>query len=230
MNLLLNSRLGRNVDELVTDWVVRSWHHLHSASFWPCSGFITDSSTSCSKPWNAFCTQSTNGPASAAANIASWRAKALLGLFWAVVAYVVRFFVNLLIEPQVNPIKHFPVVTVSHKIISPGCSRCCAVAMGPPMQLGQSGPIGLPGDGLLLPGVVGFLVWELKENWRLYAANRLANCNSHRRPPGETIDRLLRPGFHSGTVPKLFARLRRAERKRLVTGKWRRLPVSLATC
>jgi hypothetical protein len=25
---------------------------------------------------------------------------------------------------------------------------------------------------LLLPGLAGFLVWELKENWRLYAANR----------------------------------------------------------
>ena len=24
----------------------------------------------------------------------------------------------------------------------------------------------------LLPGIPGFLVWELKENWRLYAANR----------------------------------------------------------
>ena len=24
----------------------------------------------------------------------------------------------------------------------------------------------------MLPGVFGFLVWELKENWRLYAANR----------------------------------------------------------
>src|SRR5262249_23092196 len=30
---------------------------------------------------------------------------------------------------------------------------------------------------------------------------------------GETMLRLLRPGFHSGTIPKLFAKLRRAERK-----------------
>ena len=33
-----------------------------------------------------------------------------------VITYVVRFVVNLLIEPQINPIKHFPVVTVSHKL------------------------------------------------------------------------------------------------------------------
>jgi len=57
------------------------------------------------------------------------------------------------------------------------------------------------------------MVWELKENWKLYASNRAANLEpvpigSH----GETVLRLLRPGFHSGTIPKLYLRLRRAER------------------
>src|SRR5205823_4381333 len=45
--------------------------------------------------------------------------KVLLGTVWAVVTFVIRFAVTLLIEPQVNPIKHFPVVTVSHKLIFP---------------------------------------------------------------------------------------------------------------
>jgi hypothetical protein len=67
---------------------------------------------------------------------------------------------------------------------------------------------------LLLPGLAGFLVWELKENWRLYAANRPKGLRpvmvgSH----GETLVRLLRPGLHSGTLPKLHAKLRRAERR-----------------
>ena len=35
------------------------------------------------------------------------------------VDYVIRFFVTVLIEPQFNPIKHFPVVTVAHKIFFP---------------------------------------------------------------------------------------------------------------
>jgi hypothetical protein len=61
-----------------------------------------------------------------------------------------------------------------------------------------------------LPGVFGFLVWELRSNWRLYEANRPESLGpvavgSH----GETVIRFLRPGFHSGTLPKLFARLRR---------------------
>ena len=64
-----------------------------------------------------------------------------------------------------------------------------------------------------VPGAVGFLVWELKSNWDLYASNRPATL----RPVlvghhGETMGALLRPGFHSGTVPKLYARMRRALR------------------
>jgi hypothetical protein len=69
------------------------------------------------------------------------------------------------------------------------------------------------------PGIFGFLIWEFKENWRLFAANRPKNLQpaligGH----GETMLRLLRPGIHSGTVPKRFARLRRAERKALGGG------------
>src|SRR5438876_11244753 len=60
----------------------------------------------------------------------------------------------------------------------------------------------------------GFLVWELKENWRLYEANRSEGL----RPVivgdhGETMGGLLRPGIHSGTLPKLFAKLRKSERR-----------------
>ena len=142
--------------------------------------------------------------------------KAVFGLAWAVIAYVARIYVNLLIEPQVNPIKHFPVVTVSHKIIVP--------FWVPMIRIGRTLVTPILGLGLattfatvtvfLLPGVFGFLVWELKENWRLYAANRPPTL----RPVafghhGETMSRLLRRGFHSGTIPKLFARLRKAERR-----------------
>jgi hypothetical protein len=67
-------------------------------------------------------------------------------------------------------------------------------------------------NAFLLPGIFGFLVWELKENWRLYAANRPADLQpvliGHH---GETMARFLRRGLHSGTLPKLFAKLRRSE-------------------
>ena len=67
---------------------------------------------------------------------------------------------------------------------------------------------------MCIPGVFGFLAWELKENWRLYKANRSTKLKpvligDH----GETLLRLLCPGFHSGTIPRLFNKQRRAARR-----------------
>ncbi|MFO0908078.1 MAG: hypothetical protein U0794_06925 [Isosphaeraceae bacterium] len=45
--------------------------------------------------------------------------KAMAAPVWAAAAYGARVVANVLVEPQVNPIKHFPVVTVSHKIFLP---------------------------------------------------------------------------------------------------------------
>jgi hypothetical protein len=150
-------------------------------------------------------------------------AKAVLGIFWFFIAYVTRFVVNLLIEPQINPIKHFPVVTVSHKIILP-----TAYPMARAFEkLGMEGVRAGTLAGTIvtcIPGIFGFLAWELKENWKLYRANRArvlepVRVGSH----GETFAQLLRPGFHSGTVPKLFARVRKSARRgRLRTGDGRR--------
>ena len=75
-----------------------------------------------------------------------------------------------------------------------------------------------------IPGIFGFLAWELKENWRLYRANEAANLQP--RPigsHGESVLRLLHPGFHSGTLPKLFAALRHAEAASNRKGIGRRL-------
>ncbi|GIW88886.1 MAG: hypothetical protein KatS3mg108_3210 [Isosphaeraceae bacterium] len=141
--------------------------------------------------------------------------KAVGGTLWGGVRYVVRLGVATLVEPQVNPIKHFPVVTVAHKVTLPlilGLTPFFARTLG----MGWDAAYGLAFFlQLLLPGVFGFLVWELKENWKLYEANRpralgAAIVGSH----GETVVRLLRPGFHSGTVAKAYQRLRGEERGR----------------
>ena len=146
-------------------------------------------------------------------------AKAGLGIGWFFVAYVIRFCVNLLIEPQLNPLKHIPWVSVSHKIlfgiwIEIDLWGHLARWMSPLMA-----DVLTPVIVTCTPGIFGFLIWELNENWRLFAANRPKNLQpvlvgSH----GETLVRLLRPGFHSGTIPKRFARLRRAERKAALAG------------
>ncbi len=142
-------------------------------------------------------------------------AKAVLGLVWFFVAYALRIYVNLLIEPQVNPIKHFPVVTVSHKIVLP-MAQSIFLAMTSVLTpvVGVTGARAIAGPTVfLLPGVFGFLVWELKENWRLYGENRAKSLTpaviGHH---GETMSALMKPGFHSGTLPKLYQKLRRAAR------------------
>ncbi len=143
--------------------------------------------------------------------------KAVLGLAWGVVAYLVRIYVNVLIEPQVNPIKHFPVVTVSHKAMLPflkDLTHWVERWLIPIFGDVTSATLAWV-NVFLLPGFFGFLVWELRSNWRLYEANRPTLLEpvvvgSH----GEPVVRLLRPGFHSGTLPKLFAKLRRAEASR----------------
>ncbi|MFO0802925.1 MAG: hypothetical protein U0791_07355 [Gemmataceae bacterium] len=134
----------------------------------------------------------------------SLAAKAILGLFWFPFAYLARFSFYLLMEPQVNPVKHFPVVTVSHKVLlplTPSLADALNVATGTAFWLLAC-----------VPGIFGFIAWELLSNWKLYAANRAdtlkpATIGSH----GETMRGLLRPGFHSGTVPKIFRKLRRAD-------------------
>ncbi len=136
--------------------------------------------------------------------------KALLTTVWSVVDWLVRFCVTLLIEPQLNPIKHFPVVTVSHKLLVPMIPVVTANLVA---ATGMERGLALTTVTFIstaIPGVFGFLAWELKENWRLYAANRPKTL----RPVqvgrhGETMRRLLLPGFHSGTIPKLFAKQRR---------------------
>ena len=42
-----------------------------------------------------------------------------LALVWFFLTYLIRIFINLFVEPTVNPIKHFPVVTVAAKLILP---------------------------------------------------------------------------------------------------------------
>src|SRR5262249_44784787 len=121
--------------------------------------------------------------------------KAIVSPLWYAVTYVVRIYVNLLIEPTVNPIKHFPVVTVGPKLMLPFLLVLYEFLRS---NLSFLGPV--VGNGFVvltiffIPGIFGFMVWELKENWKLYRANRSpilkpALIGSH----GETMLRLLRP-------------------------------------
>jgi hypothetical protein len=217
VSLLLNSRLGRDLGESAADALDLGWRRFRVSILPGLYRFVMDVFDRLLEAvdrmlytvdeWLRF-----RGDQGQAALLG----KAVTGVVWFYVAYVVRFCVNLLIEPQVNPIKHFPVVTVAHKVTAPVILGSVPHAlMGPPWRLGREAALATAGTmQMLLPGVFGFLVWELKENWKLYEANRPRSLQpvaiGHH---GETMVRLMRPGFHSGTIPKGFARLRRAHQK-----------------
>jgi hypothetical protein len=209
--LLFNSSLGEQLEEAATDALARGWHLLSVDLLpglfrWVMQLFKrllegVERIIYAVDEWLRF----RQGD-----NEASFYVKLVLGTVWFFVTYVVRFVVNLLVEPQINPIKHFPVVTVSHKLVLtllvPPLTHALALTMEPALAATVALTI-----GFCIPGVFGFLVWELKENWKMYRANQSPTLDaevvgSH----GETVPRLLRPGFHSGTLPKLYAKLRRA--------------------
>ncbi len=137
--------------------------------------------------------------------------KALVGPVWRVLRYLIHFYVAVLVEPQVNPVKHFPVVTVADKLMMP-FFPALTIALLALLDPILPRFIGLPlatATVLLSPGLFGFLAWELKENWKLYRANHPDRAQpAHFGPHGETLYALLRPGFYSGALPRAFAELR----------------------
>lgn len=217
-NLFLNSPIGRYAEEWLTDLLVRAWHELRIRVIAALFQWVMDVFHQLMQWVERIIYEVDEWLRFRAGDPRSFVAvKLVLGTIWSVIAYVIRFCVTLLIEPQVNPIKHFPVVTVSHKVLLP-FQGALSVLLKPIVE-NVWGPAHASVWShtfattiiLLLPGVAGFLVWELKGNWRLYRANRPkslvpATVGRH----GETVLALMRPGIHSGTLPKLFARLRTA--------------------
>ena len=210
----LNSRLGRSAEEIGMDYVVRSTRHVTGRLVPALIKYVLalfvglvelfERALYRVDEWLRF---------RSGQSVIAVLVKGVFGAIWFLVSYVLRLSVNLFIEPTVNPIKHFPVVTVAAKLILPFTKPMIEGIGGAASRL--VGPV--VGNSfaafavIMVPGLAGFLVWELKENWRLYRATRAEALRP--RPighHGETMARFLKPGFHSGTIPKLFTKLRRA--------------------
>jgi hypothetical protein len=162
---------------------------------------------------------------------------AILGLIRMPFAFFIRFYTVVLLEPMLNPLKLplsilfakfvypllllFPFMLVEDKSATLGYSSPWVGHLAP--YLGAWGALVLVmGTLWLLPDACTFLFWEMRENWRVYRANRPAVLRPVPvGPNGETVHGLLHLGFHSGTVPRLFARLRAAEREAARTDNWR---------
>ena len=217
LNLFLNSPAGRSVEERVLDICVRAWHELRFRIFAVIYHWVMDlfhdvmqwieQSLYTVDEWLRF---RVGDPGRFVF------LKILIGSVWSVVSYVIRFVMTLLVEPQINPIKHFPVVTISHKILLPYTFHLRDLIHGSvgEARMAESTALAIASTVVILaPGVIGFLVWELKENWQLYVANRPSGIQPVRvGSHGESITALLRPGFRSGTLAKLYTKLRSALR------------------
>jgi hypothetical protein len=210
---VLHSRLGMMLEEVATDSAVRWWHLVH-AELLPgiIRGIIylfrrwmegLEKLLYTVDEWLRF----------RSGDSRIWLViKPVLGVFWYLITYVFRILMNLFVEPTVNPVKHIPTVTATAKLIlpfAPQILQALEVPLVPLLGLWAARGVAWA-VFIFLPGLGGFLVWELKENWRLYKANQSPTL----RPVmvghhGETVLHLLHPGFHTGTLPKLYAKLRR---------------------
>src|SRR5260370_24271684 len=152
---------------------------------------------------------------------------AVAGLLWFAVRFIFRLYVQMLIEPTLNPLK-LPIGILAAKffalipnyifLMTPGTKAHEAMFENLAGWSGWAGAVALTYLFIvptlwLLPSAVAFFIWEMLANWRLFRANRAAKL----RPVivgrhGEGVLQLLRLGTHSGTVPRLVAHLRRAGR------------------
>ncbi len=148
--------------------------------------------------------------------------RGVLSVLWYPISFLLRFNFVVLLEPCLNPIK-LPLTILVAKFTMPLTA----------MYFKEMADRMAPTTGQLIANALAwyvwffladafvFLFWEIKENWLLYRANRSEFLSpviiGHH---GETLPDLFLPGFHSGTLPKLFGRMRQAERKALSTGNW----------
>jgi hypothetical protein len=142
--------------------------------------------------------------------------RTVLLVAWLPLSYLARVYVVVLIEPGFNPLKA-PLSILAAKVVYPltialGFRESVTTALQPFLGTYVANAFVLS-TWWLLPDAVTFLIWETKENWKLYGANRRGELRPVGiGPHGETLAQLLRPGFHSGTLPKLYSRWREAER------------------
>lgn len=156
----------------------------------------------------------------------------VLGVIWYPISWFLRFYLIVLVEPGFNPLK-FPICSVAAKFVYPAALFVLTGTGDHPGWLAilqENFPLViymllsafLWTTYFFLPDVFAYFIWELKENWGLYQANRARMIRPVSiGPHGETFLALLEPGIHSGTIPRLFARWRWAERDAVKTGNWR---------
>lgn len=214
--LLMGPRMGTLVDELMFDWVAPRWRTFSNQVL---PGLLRLIAELFRRVMNRIEREMYRVDEllrfRAGQSRVALMAVATLGFFWGGLAYFVRMYVTLFVEPELNPLKHFPVATVAHKLTLPillpvpQATVAYLDSMLPPLPTFLLG-VFVSVTVFILPSFFGFLAWELKENRKLYHAARPGRLEPvPLGPHGRTMAELLTPGLHSGALPKLYQRLRR---------------------
>jgi len=141
--------------------------------------------------------------------------RASASLVWVPLRATGRLLFVVLIEPMIHPLK-LPVCFVAAKVLYPVLGPMGTESWIPAMAplTGYWPAMTIVTTAIfLMPNVFGFLFWEFRENRGLYEANRPGRPRTAPAgPDGEDMRALMEPGWHGGTLPRIFSRLRRAGR------------------
>lgn len=150
--------------------------------------------------------------------------RSVLSVCWFPIAFLTRLLFTVAVEPNINPIKLVFSFLVAKILIPfvPAVMPALTHAFTPFFSAIVSGTLATLVMFWVIPGATTFLIWEIRENWMLFRANRPQRLEpvaigNH----GETMRELLVPGFHSGTIPHLQKQLRHAECSAYETTNWR---------
>ena len=141
--------------------------------------------------------------------------RAAASLVWIPFRATGRLLFVVLIEPMLHPLKLpicFVAAKVLYPVLGPMGSESWIPALAPLLGYWPAMTF-VTTTIFLMPNVFGFLFWEFRENRGLYEANRPGRPRpAPAGPSGEDMRALMEPGWHGGTLPRIFSRLRRAGR------------------
>ncbi|MDF1667619.1 MAG: hypothetical protein P1V97_38130, partial [Planctomycetota bacterium] len=142
--------------------------------------------------------------------------------FWLPTRYLARMFYTTCVDPRLNPAK-LGITIMSDKVLSPFTYGLLVPLEGWFNILlikEVSAPLALV-VSFLPAAFLTFVIWELKENRKLFFLNRPPEITAAPiTKQGQTLSDILNPSNYGNTLPAIYAKLRKFEREAQLTGDW----------
>lgn len=142
--------------------------------------------------------------------------------FWLPTRYLARMFYTTCVDPRLNPAK-LGITIMSDKVLSPftyGLLVPLESWFNIVLIKEVSAPLALI-VSFLPAAFLTFIIWELKENRKLFFLNRPPEITAAPiTKQGQTLSDILNPSNYGHTLPAIYAKLRKFERDAQTTGDW----------